>query len=436
MTRLNLLYANDQKGEHAPSLYAAQAGALGEEVRLEGDVRSDVCIIGGGLTGVSAALHLAQRGYSVRVLEAHRIGWGASGRNGGQVGTGQRMDQVELEKRYGREPAGRYWQIAEEAKALVRVLIRQHNIDCHPIDGIIHADHRERYVAESQAYVAHLHDAYGYDKLRFLPAEELRNRVRSSAYHGGMLDEGAFHIDPLAFVQGVAKAATDAGARFHELSEVTEMVRGDKVRVKTANGTVTADHVIIACNGYLGGLVPEIAERVLPINNFIVTSRVLSPEERDAIMPTRAAVADSKFVVNYFRMTHDNRLLFGGGENYGYRFPSDIKSFVRKPMLEIFPQMTDIPLEHGWGGTLAITMKRLPLFQRVENNILNCSGYSGHGVALATLAGQIAGEAIAGQAERFDLMANLDTPRFPGGTLLRYPMLVAAMIWFSLRDKL
>ena len=434
--KLNLLYSNDRQGEHAPSLYAAHAPGLASQLPLEETVNCDVCIIGGGLTGLSAALHLAQRGYKVRLLEAHRVGWGASGRNGGQVGTGQRMDQEWLEKRYGDQLAKQYWEIAEEAKALVRKLIGENAIDCHPIDGIIHADHRARYLDESRAYAGHLQAKYGYDAIRFLDRDEIRSLIKSDAYHGGTMDTGAFHLDPLALSQGIALAAIKAGAVLHEHSEVLKIEKGAKVRAHTQKGCVTADHLLLACNGYLGGLEPSIAGKVLPINNFVVASTPLSQEQREAILPAKAAVADSKFVVNYFRMTHDNRLLFGGGENYGYRFPKDIKSFVQKPMLEIFPQMKSVPLDYGWGGTLAITLKRLPLFERVSGNILNCSGYSGHGVALATLAGKIAGEAIAGQAERFDLMAKLETPRFPGGTLLRYPMLVAAMVWFSLRDRL
>lgn len=433
---MNLLYSNDRKGEHARSYYAAQSPAFEHFSALEEDVTCDVCIIGGGLTGLSAALHLAGRGYDVRLLEAHRVGWGASGRNGGQVGTGQRMDQEWLEQRYGEEPARQYWQVSEDAKALVRRLIAEHNIDCHPIDGIIHADHRERFVTESKAYAEHLQSRYGYEAIRFVDREEIRSLIKSEAYHGGTLDTGAFHLDPLALSRGIAVAAVSAGARLHEDSEVTAIEKGAKVVVKTQTSSVKADHLLLACNGYLGGLEPSIAARVLPINNFVVTSEPLTAEQREQILPAMAAVADSKFVVNYFRITHDNRLLFGGGENYGYRFPADIKSFVRKPMLEIFPQMRDVAIEHGWGGTLAITMKRLPLFERVSGNILNCSGYSGQGVALATLAGKIAAEAISGQSERFDLMARLETPRFPGGTLLRYPMLIAAMIWFSLRDRL
>lgn len=434
--KFNLLYSNDKKGVHAPSFYSHIVGPTLKRPELAGSQTSDICIIGAGFTGLSAALHLAELGYSVKVLEAHRVGWGASGRNGGQVGTGQRMDQDYLEAHYGVENAHAYWQIAEDAKALVRRLIKESGVDCSVENGIIHADHRKRYLDESKAYSDKLNKDYGYDKIRFLSTDELSSMVKSPAYHGGTLDEGAFHINPLAYALGLAKIAENAGAQIYELSEVTGVEEGSKVKVSTSKGDVVADHLIYACNGYLGKLNGKIANQVLPINNFVITTEPLSAKLRSEVMPTTAAVADSKFVVNYFRMTHDGRMLFGGGENYGYRFPADIKAFVRRPMLEIFPQLANTKIDHGWGGTLAITMKRLPLFERLAGNILTCTGYSGHGVAMASMAGKIAAETIHGQASRFDLMAKLQTPRFPGGTLLRYPMLIAAMTWFSLRDKL
>lgn len=432
----NLLYSNDKKGVHTPSWYSHVVGETPKRAQLEGSQSCDVCIVGAGFTGLSAALHLAQLGYTVKVVEAHRVGWGASGRNGGQVGTGQRMDQDYLEKNYGLENAKGYWSIAEDAKNLVRQLIKDHSISCNLENGIIHADHRERYLNESKEYAEKLNRDYDYDKIRFLNNEELGTMVKSPSYFGGTLDEGAFHINPLAYALGLARAGEKAGAEIHEMSEVTHVEQGKMVKVRTSGGDITANFLIYACNGYLGKLNVEIADKVLPINNFVIATEPLSANLRAEVMPTKAAVADSKFVVNYFRMTHDGRLLFGGGENYGYRFPADIKAFVRKPMLEIFPQLADTKIHFGWGGTLAITMKRLPLFQRLASNIMTCTGYSGHGVAMASMAGKIAADAINGQASKFDLMSQLQTPRFPGGTLLRYPMLIAAMTWFSLRDKL
>ena len=436
MTSINLLHSNDRQGVYPASWYAAITDAPPPRASLAGEARFDVCIIGGGLTGLSAALHLSKAGYKVAVVEAHRIGWGASGRNGGQVGTGQRLDQDYLEKHYGKQNARHYWEIAEEAKALVRTLAAEGEFECHIENGILHADHKRGYVSESREYAEKLNTEYGYDEIRFVDQEEMRALVRSERYFGGTLDTGAFHINPLALTLGIAGLAESAGATLFENSEVLSVMEGPDVSVKTAQGEIRASHLVYACNGYLGTLQKRVAKRVLPINNFVIATEPLTAAQREAIMPTVAAVADSKFVINYFRMTHDNRLLFGGGENYGYRFPADIKAFVRKPMLEIFPQSEPLKIDYGWGGTLAVTVKRMPLFQRIAGNILTCTGYSGHGVALATLAGKIAAEAINGQASRFDLMAKMDTPRFPGGTLLRYPMLVAAMTWFSLRDRL
>lgn len=431
----DLLHFNDRRGQHAQSWYASNLGEVPARPPLEGAEDCDVCIIGAGFTGLSAALHLAERGYRVIVLEAHLAGWGASGRNGGQVSSGQRLDQDHLEKEFGRETAHNLWDIAEEAKGLVRDLAERGGKQCHVADGIIHADHRERFVPESRAYADKLQRDYGYEQIRFLDKQEIRELIGSKAYFGGTLDEGAFHLDPLALAAGMAELAEKAGARIHEGSQVLSVERGKRPLARTADGEVRCNHLLIACNGYLGGLEPELARKVLPINNFVITTEPLGDELARSVLDTRAAVADSKFVVNYFRMTHDNRLLFGGGENYGYRFPADIKKFVQRPMLSIFPQLADTRIEHGWGGTLAITMKRLPLFARLAPNVLACTGYSGQGVALATMAGKLVGEAISGQAERFDLMGSLRIRDFPGGTRLRYPLLILAMTWYSLRDR-
>lgn len=432
----DLLHANDRQGEYPASWYADSCEIPPVRQSLQGDQRFDVGIVGGGLTGLSAAYHLAERGYSVAVLEAHRVGWGASGRNGGQANSGQRVDQDALETQYGRELAHHFWAVAEEAKDLVRNLITRLEIDCHLTEAIVHADHRARFAGETRAYAEKLQSEYGYDQIRYLEPEELREHVISPAYHAGTLDTGAFHLHPLAFTIGLARAAEAAGAVVFENAEVKSVETGKRCALKTENGTLNCDYLLFAANGYLGNLEPRIARRVLPINNFVIATRPLTEQERASTLPGKAAVGDSKFVINYFRMSHDNRLIFGGGENYGYRFPDNIRAFVRKPMSAIFPRLKDIEITHGWGGTLAITMKRQPLFKRLEPNVLNCSGYSGHGVTIATLAGKIAAEAISGQSERFDLMAKMETPVFPGGTLLRYPLLVLAMSWFALRDRL
>jgi gamma-glutamylputrescine oxidase len=246
---------------------------------------------------------------------------------------------------------------------------------------------------------------------------------------------GAGHVHPLGFAFGLARAAKAAGVRIFERSEVVRITPGARVRVDTGDGHVEADHLILACNGYLGDLAPRVAARVMPINNFIVATEPLGKRVVN-VLRRNVAVADTRFVVNYFRLTEDGRLLFGGGESYGYRFPRDIRAVVRKPMLQVFPNLADVALTHAWGGTLAITRTRMPHFTRLAGNILSASGYSGHGVAMATLSGRLLAEAVAGQAERFDLMAGLPAPGFPGGAALRSPLLALAMTWFALRDRL
>ncbi|AMY68712.1 NAD(P)/FAD-dependent oxidoreductase [Frigidibacter mobilis] len=431
---MNLLFANDRRGEYPRSWYAATAAPLAPFAPLQGSARADVCIVGGGYTGLSAALHLAQRGLSVVLLEAHRVGFGASGRNGGQVGSGQRLEQDELERIAGREAARHLWDLGEEAKALVQGLIADHAMPCSFAHGIVHACRKPSEVAHARAYAEKLQRDYGYDKVQPLDREALHAILPSEAYCGGDIDRGAGHLHPLNFAIGLAQAAAAAGARLHEGSTVTGIEEGPRARVLTEGGHVEADHVILAANGYLGGLMPLVAARVMPINNFIVATEPLGPRVAE-VLRENVAVADTRFVVNYWRLSEDNRLLFGGGESYGYRFPDIVKT-VRGPMLEVYPGLTDVKIDHAWGGTLAITMSRLPCFLRVAPNILSASGYSGHGVALATLAGKVMAEAVAGQAERFDLLASLPTPRFPGGAALRWPMLVLAMTWFGMRDRL
>jgi len=391
--------------------------------------------VGGGFTGLSTALHLAQSGYKVALLEAQRLGFGASGRNGGQVSGGQRMDQEGLEAMLGDEHAKALWGISQQSVDLVRNLSADMD-DCGVVDGIIHTAHRKRYVNEEHAYTDHLRNKYGYDKIRNLSCEETRDLINSPAYFGGTLDMGAGHIDPLRYALGLARKCVDLGVMLYEQSKVIDLKPGDPAKIKTEHGSVSAKFVVLACNGYLGRLNSRVAARVMPINNFIIATEPMSEEAQEALIKNNHAVADSKFVVNYFRFSPDRRLLFGGSESYGYKFPNDIAAAVRKPMLEIYPQLKNTRIDYAWGGTLGITMNRMPHFERIGGNILSASGYSGHGVAMATMGGKMAADAIRGQAEQFDFMASVPTPRFPGGAMLRSPLLVLAMLWFSMRDRL
>lgn len=433
---MDLLTANDRAGDYPRSWYAETADPLPRLPPAQGDLTCDVCVIGGGYTGLSAALHLAERGYDVILLEAQRLGFGASGRNGGQVGTGQRQDQDWLEGKIGKTKARALWDMGLESVALVRNLAARHAPDAGWRDGIIWAAHRARTVPGYHAYAEKIARNYDYHQLRPLDRASLRALVGSPGYHGGVLDMGSGHVHPLRYAFGLARAAQAAGVRLHEGSRVTAIRPGDPAVVETDGARITARFVALGCNGYLGGLEPSVAARVMPINNFIAATRPLTPAERGQVLNGGHAVADSRFVVNYFRLSHDDRLLFGGGESYGWKFPQDIAAKVRKPMAQVFPHLRDIEITHAWGGTLGITVNRMPHFARLAPNVLSASGYSGHGVAMATLGGKLLAEAVTGQAERFDVMAGVPTPRFPGGTALRQPLLVAAMVWFSLRDRL
>ena len=423
--------------DYPNSYYHASRNRGPDTNPLDGSNRADVCVIGGGYTGLSTALHLSKNGYKVILLEARKVGWGASGRNGGQLGSGQRKKQIELEKLLGKTTARALWDLAQDAKAIARSLIADYEIDCDLKPGVAHPDHKPGYAGHTRANVDHLREHYQYDSIEYLERVEMAALVGSDNYYGGSLDLGAGHLHPLNYALGIARAAIKNGAILHENTVVESYQEGKITRVLTNRGTVEADSIVLACNGYLGGLDKRLSGKIMPINNFIVATEPLSEERVNEINPRDIAFADSRFVVNYYRLSADKRLLFGGGENYSSRFPRDIESFVRKPMLEIYPQLADTPIAYAWGGTLAVTLNRMPHFGRLGmHNTYFAQGYSGHGIALSTLAGKLIADAIAGESEKFDLFGKLPTRSFPGGDWLRWPGLVLGMSYYALRDRL
>jgi len=399
----NLLDVNDNAGTYPPSFYASRAESLPDCEPAAGQTRCDVCVVGGGFTGLSTALHL---------------------------------DQIDLEKMVGIDHARELWKIANQAVELVRELSQSPLIKADFSSGLLHADHKPSLSDSSRAYAEKLQQQYGYEHIRFVPGDEIRDLVNSPAYSSGTLDQRAGHIDPLQLAQGLARMAQAEGATLHENTRVKGLTTSAKNIVHTDKADITADYVVLACNGYIGDLHTDVSRHVMPINNYIIATEPLAPEVQEQFIKNDIAVNDSKFVVNYFRFSDDHRLLFGGTESYSYRFPDNIADKARKPLKKIFPQLADVQLDYAWGGTLGITMNRLPHYHRYSSTVLSVSGFSGHGVAMAPLSGQIAAEAIAGQAERFDIMSKIPTPAFPGGKRMQHPLLVLAMLWYSLRDKL
>lgn len=422
------------------SWYYATAKGLHDYAGLESDVRADVCIVGAGYTGISAAIELAERGYSVVVLENYRVGSGASGRNGGVLGMGQRKGQDELQQWLGKDTAKVLWNIACDANQLVRDRIAKYNIDCDLTDGELTVAHKKKYEQELWDYAELLETDYGFSNHHNVDQAEVADMMGVDSMYGGYVDNQAGHIHPLNLILGEARVARDLGVQIFEHSKATHYENNPSspalIDIHTGKGKITADFMVIACNGYLDKLEPKASRLQMPINNFVLATEPLGEELARSINRDNLAIVDTRFVVNYFHNSPDHRLIFGGGENYSSRYPNDIPAFVRRHMLKVYPQLADVKIDYGWGGTLAITLKRMPNFGRKADNVYWAQGYSGHGIAMANMGGKLVAEAIAGQAERFDLFANIKQTPFPGGKLLRTPALIAGMLYYSLLDRL
>jgi len=420
----------------AQSYYAASANPAPEHPPLRGDVTADVCVIGGGIAGCSTALELAERGYRVVLLEGQRIGWGASGRSGGQAITGFASGQSKLEQQVGLENARRMWDISVEGVELLRDRVAKHHIDCDLHWGQMHVAIKPRQRDDLLHEKREAEETYGYRRLKFLERADVEALLETKRYIAGVYDSGSGHLHPLNYTLGLAAAASAAGVTIHEHSLVTNLTHDDPAIVTTAGGRVRAKFVVLCCNAYVSTLVRSLRSRIMPVGTYIIATQSLGEARMKRLMRENIAVTDINFVLDYFRRSADHRLLFGGRVSYSGLDAFNTANATRKRMLKVFPQLPDVSIEYAWGGYVDITMNRAPDFGRLAPHIYYLQGFSGHGIALTGIAGKLVAETVAGQAERFDLFTQLNHRDFPGGELLRTPALVLAMLWYRARDLL
>jgi len=417
------------------SYYAASANAAPTYPALSGEVVADVCVVGGGIAGCSTALHLAERGYSVVLLEGERIGWGASGRSGGQALVGFASGQEKIVHAVGRDNARRMWDISLEGLDLIADRVARHRIDCDLHWGQLHAAIKQRQREDLLAEQESLAKDYGFE-VDFLERNAVRSVLATDRYCAALYDKRSGHLHPLNYTLGLAAAARAAGVQIFEHSKVTNVDHTDPAVASTDGGKVKARFVALCCNAYVGGLEPKLRNRIMPVGTYIVATEPLGEARITELVRRNVAVSDANFVLDYFRRSADHRLLFGGRVSYSGLDAFNTSRATRKRMLAVFPQLADARIDYAWGGYVDITMSRAPDFGRLAANIYYLQGFSGHGIALTGIAGKLVAEAICGQAERFDLFTRLDHRNFPGGPLLRTPSLVLAMLWYRMRDWL
>ncbi|WP_028229445.1 NAD(P)/FAD-dependent oxidoreductase [Paraburkholderia ferrariae] len=422
---------------HAPSYYAATVNDTTRHPVLEGTIDADVCVIGAGLTGVSAALNLAERGHKVALLEASKVGWAASGRNGGQLIGGFACDIDTFKPFVSDAELRQIWDMGLETLDIVKARVAKHNIECALTPGYFTAANKPRDVDALKAWRDEAASRFGYDKFQYVDGNGVSEYVQSSRYPGGLYDPDSGHLHPLNYTLGLARAAAEAGVQIFEDSGVTRVrdENGGHV-VETARGNVRAKFVVLACNTYLGALAPELSRKIMPVGTYVIATSPLGKARMDALMPAQTAVCDSRFVLDYFRPAPDTRLLWGGKVSYSTFAPPNLGEAMRRDMLKTFPQLADVKVDYAWGGYVDITMNRAPHFGRLKPTVYFAQGFSGHGVNTTGLAGKLIAEAIDGQAARFDLFGKIRHRDFPGGATLRTPALVLAMAWYRMKDLL
>lgn len=419
---------------HTGSYYAASVNYSTDFAPLTGEQRADVCVVGAGFTGVSTALHLAERGYNVHVVEASKVGWGASGRNGGQM-IGGISGEKKMAGIHGVAAEKLLWDMRWAGHSIIRERVNTYGIDCDLKAGYLDVAIKKRHLDDFRAEFEQLQRHNFPFEFRLLSASETRDMIGTEAYIGSLLNMGNGHLHPLNLCVGEARAAVTKGATIYESSPALRVEMNDKPKVVTQYGSVSADWVVIAGNAY-HSLVPELRGILFPVNSFIIATEPLSIEQVDTINPQDLAVCDPNFVLEYFRLSADKRLLFGGRINYFGSDPSVIRRNLRRRMLKIYPQLRDTKIDYAWGGTIGVPINRVPQFGRIASNILFAQGYSGHGVNVTHLAGQVLADAISETSERFDVFAKIKPVRVPGAHLLQKPMVALGVFYYRLRDML
>jgi gamma-glutamylputrescine oxidase len=404
---------------------------------LQGSVTADVCVVGAGIAGCSAALHLAERGYRVVQLESEQVGWGASGRSGAQAIFGLAAGQQKLESLLGAADARAVWDVSLEGLSLLRELCARHHIDCDYVPGQLHVAIKPRQERELAQWHQELQQRYDYRSVSLLSRDQLAAQVASARYRSGLYDSNSGHLQPLAYVRGLARAAQQQGVQLFERSRALDWSRTSAgLHVRTAQGNVQCRQLLLAGNAWLGDTAPALARRIMGVGTYIIATEVLGEQRARELLPGNAAVTDINWVLDYFRRSGDHRLLFGGRVSYSGLDPFNTAEATRRRMVQVFPQLADVRISHAWGGYVDITMNRAPDFGRLEPDVYYLQGFSGHGIALTGIAGKLVAEAMAGSSERFDVFTRIPHREFPGGTLLRRPALVLAMLWYRLRDLL
>lgn len=421
--------------DYPSSYYAFSATPAPERPALQDECTTDVCVIGAGFTGLSAALHLAEAGLKVIVLEAAKVGFGASGRNGGQIVNSYSRDIDVVEGSTDPAAARLIGEMAFEGGRIIRERIARYHIDCDLKDGGIFAAFTPKQMKHLEAQ-KQLWERYGHSELELLDRPQVEAEVATRNYCGGMLDHSGGHIHPLNLALGQAAAIESLGGVIHEQSPVTAIERGASPLVRTAQGSVRCQFVIVAGNAYLGNLLPELAAKSMPCGSQVITTEPLGEERARALIPHDRCIEDCNYLLDYYRLSADHRLIYGGGVIYGARDPADVEALVRPKMLKTFPQLQDVKIEFAWTGNFLLTLSRLPQVGRIGDNIYYSQGCSGHGVTYTHLAGKLLAETLRGQAERFDAFASLPHYPFPGGHRLRVPFTAIGAWYYQLRDQL